>query len=128
MTSKASGYNRVFQCARARAVELMAAVAVVGNVGGTIKQGQKRETYRSGAAVYIPAEEAFGHSGIFSDMPMHAVSEGTGQVLYSRNIPLSEIRAARHGKAEAWPGPWDAGHVKVVRDAAPVKTRKSKAA
>lgn len=113
MTGKAAGYNRVYNCARARAVELMTAVAVVGNVGGTTKCGKARETYQSGAAVYIPSEEIFGHSGIFSELPLHKTSEGQGHVLYSRNIPVGEIRAVRRGMAEAWPGPWDASHVKV---------------
>ncbi len=115
MTSKAAGYNRVYSCARARAVELMTAVAVVGNVGAAKKNGVIRDGCRSGAAVYIPSEEVFGHTGVFSNMPLHATSKGPGKVLYSRDIPVGKIRAVRHGKAEAWPGPWDAAHVKVVR-------------
>ncbi|MBI1215343.1 MAG: carbon-nitrogen hydrolase [Alphaproteobacteria bacterium] len=118
MTSKPAGYHRVYSCARARAVELMTAVAVVGNVGGASHGGQPRgENYSSGAAVYIPSEEVFGHTGVFSDLPMTDGSEGgTGRVLYSRDIPLAKIRAVRHGKAEAWPGPWDAGHVNIVKE------------
>lgn len=114
MTSKEAGYNRVYSCARARAVELMTAVAVVGNVGGAMKNGVIRETCRSGAAVYIPAEEEYGHTGIFSNLPLHEGGKGPGKVLYSRNIPVGRIRATRHGKPEAWPGPWDAKHVKIV--------------
>jgi predicted amidohydrolase len=114
MTTKPAGYYRVFNCARARAVELMTAVAVVGNVGGAKKAGNAREMYHSGAAVYIPSEEAFGHTGIFSDLPLHGQSDGAGRTLYSRDIPLEKIRLARHGTPEAWPGPWDAGHVKLV--------------
>ncbi|MDE1151122.1 MAG: carbon-nitrogen hydrolase [Micavibrio sp.] len=114
MTGKPAGYYRVFNCARARAVEQMTAVAVVGNIAGPLKDGKKRDACHSGAAVYIPSEEVFGHTGVFSDLPVHGTAEGDGKVLYSRDIPLLAIRNVRHGKAEAWPGPWDAGHVKVV--------------
>lgn len=115
MTTKRAGYHRVYSCARARAVELMTAVAVVGNVGGAKKNGKSRETYRSGAAVYIPAEEVFGHTGVFADLPVHKAAKGAGKMLVSRDIPLAKIRAVRHGKPEAWPGPWDAKHVKIVK-------------
>lgn len=113
MTAKAAGYHRVYNCARARAVELMTAVAVVGNVGGAAKDGKARETYQSGAAVYIPSEEVFGHTGVFSELPLHGRTDGPGNVLYSRNIPVGDIRVVRHGSAEAWPGPWSAEHIKV---------------
>jgi predicted amidohydrolase len=114
MTMKVAGYHRVFSCARARAVELMTAVSVVGCVGGAVKNGRGRETYNGGAAVYIPSEEIFGHTGIYADIPVHGSDEGDGQVLYARNIPVKKIRDIRHGRPEAWPGPWDAGHVVVV--------------
>lgn len=115
MTSKAAGYNRVYSCARARAVELMTAVAVVGNVGASRKHGVVRDGCKSGAAVYIPSEEVFAHTGVFANLPMHATSKGPGKVLYSTGIPVAQIRAVRHGKPEAWPGPWDASHVKVIK-------------
>lgn len=124
MTTKVAGYNRVYNCARARAVELMTAVAVVGNVGGAKKGGKARETYQSGAAVYIPSEALFGHTGIFSELPLHGTAEGTGHVLYSRNIPVMDIRAVRHGQAEAWPGPWDADHVRLHWSGMDVSARK----
>lgn len=126
MTSQPAGYYRVFSCARARAVELFAAVAVVGCTGGaTGADGKPRETYNGGAAVYIPSEVAFGHTGIFSDLPVHAAAPDAGQWLLSKNIPLGHIRDIRRGKAgkpEAWPGAWDASHITVTRDCE--KTRK----
>lgn len=114
MTMKVAGYHRVFSCARARAVELMTAVAVVGCVGGAKKHGKTRETYNGGAAVYMPSEEIFGHTGIFTDLPVHNDSEGAGEMFISRDIPIADIRAVRHGKPEAWPGPFDVAHVKVL--------------
>lgn len=120
MTSQPAGYYRVFSCARARAVELFAAVAVVGCTGGANgSDGTARETFNGGAAVYIPSEVVFGHTGIFSDLPVHAAAPDAGQWLLSKNIPLGHIRDIRRGKAgspEAWPGAWDAGHVRVKRD------------
>lgn len=114
MTTKLAGYHRVFSCARARAVELMAAVAVVGCIGGTTKAGQLREAYHGGAAVYIPSEEVFGHTGIFSDLPAHNVSEDAGTLFISRDIPLADIRRVRHGRPEAWPGPFDSNHISIL--------------
>lgn len=114
MTMKVAGYHRVFSCARARAVELMTAVAVVGCIGGAKKYGKGRETYNGGAAVYIPSEEVFGHTGVFTDMPVHNSADGAGDMLVSRDIPLKKIRDVRHGKPEAWPGPFDASHVKMI--------------
>ncbi|RIL10353.1 nitrilase, partial [bacterium] len=40
MTSRPSGYHRVFDCAKARAVELMCPVAVVGTVGTQVRLGE----------------------------------------------------------------------------------------
>lgn len=113
MTMKRAGYHRVFSCARARAVELMTAVSVVGCIGGAIKNGKGRETYNGGAAVYVPSEEIFGHTGIFAEIEVHNDSDDAGKVLYAKDIPLGKIRAARRGKPEAWPGPWDADHVQI---------------
>lgn len=122
MTTKVAGYHRVFSCARARAVELMTAVAVVGCVGGAKDpDGTLRETYNGGAAVYIPSEEVFGHTGIFTDLPVHAGATGAGEMLISRDIPIGQIRAVRQGKPEAWPGPFDATQVDIVPETAPVR-------
>lgn len=120
MTSQQAGYHRVFSCARARAVELFTAVAVVGCVGGANgSDGTARETFNGGAAVYIPSEVAFGHTGIFTDLPVHKAAADAGAWLLSKDIPVGKIRDTRHrlhGAPEAWPGVWDAGHVRVKRD------------
>lgn len=109
MTALAAGYHRVFNCARARAVELMAAVCVVGGIGG-------QERSHSGAAVYLPCEAQFGHTGVMAEIPVHNSIEGAGHMLLVRDIPLAAIRDLRRGirKAEAWPGPWPADHVKII--------------
>jgi hypothetical protein len=87
-------------------------------VGGASQGGKPRgESYHSGAAAYVPSEEIFGHTGVFAELPMTDGSEGgTGRTLYSRDIPVGKIRALRHGRPEAWPGPWDAAHVKIVKE------------
>lgn len=105
MTSKASGYYRVFGCAKARAVELMTAVAVVGCVG-TIDP-QRAPPYHGGAATYLPCEEVFGYTGTYTDMPVASGRTATGQMLISRDIPVGHIRSIRHGTPEVWPGPWN---------------------
>jgi hypothetical protein len=94
---------------------LLTAVAVVSNVGGVKKKGMIRETCCGGAAVYIPAEESFGQTGVFSSLPAHVRSTGAGKMLVTRDIPVGEIRAARHGRPEVWPGPWDAKHINITR-------------
>lgn len=115
-TEKPSGYHRVFDCAKARAIEMLTAIAVVGCVGAPEKGGQKRSNYHSGAAVYVPCEEAFGFTGIFADLPVSPGSTQPGELLIARDIPLGKIRAIRHGKPEVWPGPWSAEQVKVFSE------------
>lgn len=110
MTQRLAGYHRVFDCAKARAVELMAAVAAVGCIGGTPGGMQ----FIAGASVFLPCEEQFGHTGVLAAVPPGYTAEGTGPLLVA-DIPLADIRALRAGgKAEVWPGNWDASHVKIT--------------
>ncbi len=113
MTEKPSGYHRVFGCAKARAIELMAAVAVVGLIGGSSKDGEPRPGCSSGASVFIPCEEVFGYNGIHSEIPLANKADGLGPMLMSRDIPLAQIRAIRHGNPEVWPGPWSAKDIEI---------------
>jgi len=114
MTGRLSGYHRVAACARARAIELFTAVATVGTVGTLVRQG-KPEPNVAGAAVYLPCEAALGTSGIAGSLDPLAEAEGPGPLLLVPDIPIARIRRLREGgAAEAWPGPWDAGHVRVV--------------
>lgn len=113
MTAKLAGYSRVFGCAKARAVELQAAVCAVGCIA-TAATGTPREGNVSGAAVYVPCEEVLGHSGLFADLAPQEAVEGLGPMLIARDLPLDVIRELRAGKAEVWPGAWRADHVVLV--------------
>ena len=108
MTEKRSGYHRVFDCAKARAVELQTAVCVVGCIG-SIPSGT-RPNY-SGAAVYLPCEEAFGYDGRFAEIAGAAETQADGPLLIARDIPVADLRRMRQGGAEVWPGAWSAAHV-----------------
>lgn len=114
MTGKPSGFNRVFDCAKARAIELVATVAVTGMLGAAQKNRVDRDSYTGGAAIYIPCEEQFAQTGIYSELPMAREGEQPGKVLLSRDIPIGRIRACRHGQPEAWPGSFDASHVRIT--------------
>jgi len=113
MTEKLSGYHRVFGCAKARAVELMCAVAVCGVVG-TSKGTTQNDTNVSGAALYLPCEEEFGFSGIAAELPPTDGSAGEEPYLVAC-VPLGQLRALKQGQAEVWPGAWSADHVTVAR-------------
>lgn len=113
MTEKLSGYHRVFDCAKARAVELMCAVAVCGVVGRS-KGTTQNETNVSGAALYLPCEEEFGFTGIGASVPATGGTAGEEPFL-SVNVPIDAIRHLRAGDAEVWPGAWSAAHVSIKR-------------
>ncbi|MCZ4281221.1 nitrilase [Kiloniella laminariae] len=113
MTSKLAGYHRVFGCAKARAVELLSAVAVVGPIGETPFLGGKRKNYTSAAAVYLPCEESLGHTGIATEIEPDDTTVGLGPLIIAHDLPLKEIRKLRKGSAEVWPGNWSADHVAI---------------
>ena len=113
MTEKLSGYHRVFGCAKARAVELMCAVAVCGVVG-TSKGTTQNDTNVSGAALYLPCEEQFGFTGIAAEIaPTHG-QNGEEPFLIAA-VPVAELRHLKSGKAEVWPGAWTADHITVSK-------------
>jgi len=112
MTDLESGYRRVFDCAKARAVELLCPVAAVGVIGSQVLRGMA-EPATSGAAVYLPCEPSLGHNGIHAESPMMAESEGDGPLLIARDVPVGACRKLRRDGAEAWPGAWSADHVKL---------------
>ena len=111
MTEKLAGYHRVNACARARAVELQAAVLVCGCIGDAAP-GRPREGNTGGAAVYLPSEPDLGHDGIGAETGAMAESGDMGPMLVHR-LPLAQIAALRAGGAEVWPGAWDARHVDI---------------
>ncbi len=114
MTAKLSGYSRVFGCAKARAIELQAAVAAVGVIGAA-STNKPRETNTSGCSVFLPCEESLGFVGVHDEIPPADSAEDAGPMLIARDVPLAEIRRLRAGAAEVWPGVWAADHVTVRR-------------
>ena len=112
-TGHASGHARVFGCAKARAVELMAAVAPVGGVG-PIPLKPPRPNH-SAAAVYGPCERALGSNGVLAELAGADASEGIGQMLLARDVPFGLMRAMRQGSAEVWCGAWDAGRIAIEK-------------
>jgi len=109
MTQHLSGYHRVFNCARARAVELQTAVCAVGCIGAP-RPGWK--PFISGAAAYLPCEQGLGETGVHAELPPAAQADGPGPVLDARQLPLAAIRQRRRHGAEVWPGHWDAAHLR----------------
>lgn len=112
MTEQLSGYHRVYGCAKARAVELMCAVAVCGVVGAA-KGTTQNQSNVSGAALYVPCEAELGFDGIAGDMPPTDGSDGQEPFLLT-DLPLKTLRKMRAGGAEVWPGAWRAEHVRLV--------------
>ena len=112
MTDTLAGYHRVFDCAKARAVEAQAAICAVGAVGGTPYRAEP-EANVSGASVFLPCEEKLGASGVFAAIPPRGEDKGAGPMLVARDIPIDAIRATRAGAAEVWRGVWSAKHLSV---------------
>jgi predicted amidohydrolase len=113
MTCYLSGYSRVFGCAKARAVELMSAVAATGCVGAAPGTTQNDQNI-SGCAVYLPCETDLGFTGKYESVGPVESDEGDGPFLIARDVPIGLIRQKRQGAAEVWPGAWNARHVTVV--------------
>ncbi len=115
MTGQLSGYHRVFDCAKARAIELFAAVAAVGAIG-EMAQGQGGNC--SGAALFLPCEMHLGASGRAAEIAPQSSADGPGPMLVAE-VPVAALRRARR-HAEAWPGPFDGRHVEIGHTDAPV--------
>ncbi|MCV0426667.1 MAG: nitrilase [Roseibium sp.] len=114
MTEKLSGYHRVYGCAKARAVELMCAVAVSGTVG--VSRGTtQNDSNVSGAALYLPCEEQFGFTGIGAEISPTDGMKSEEPFLFA-SVPVQQLRVLKSGNAEVWPGAWTADHVSVTVD------------
>lgn len=112
MTEKQSGYSRVFDCAKARAVELQTAVCAVGSIGSVAPDGSRPNF--SGAAVFTPCEAELGFDGRFAAIPGAPTADGDGPMLIAKDVPVGFIREIRQGgRAEVWPGAWDADGVSI---------------
>ena len=116
MTERLSGSSRVFGCAKARAVELMCAVAATGAIGMPPRDGQDRgNTGRN--AVYLPCEPAFGDTGIAAETPPRDAANDAGPMTICRDVPLARIRECRRKRGgEVWPGAWTADHIVVAEE------------
>lgn len=115
-TGRLAGYHRVFSCAKARAVELQAAVAVCGTIGAAA-YGEDRSGTVSGCSLFLPCEERLGSHGRAAEIPPIADHDGPGPLLLA-DVPLAALDALRGGDAEVWPGAWDASGITIEEDAA----------
>jgi predicted amidohydrolase len=113
MTETLAGYNRVFSCARARATELLAAVAAVGCVGA-VAMGAPRRPCVSGAAVYLPSDMGIGPDGVAVSVPPIDSCDDAGPLVVAPELPIARLRELRRGAAEVWPGAWRDTHVDIV--------------
>lgn len=109
MTSQLSGYHRVYGCAKARAVELMASVAVCGTVGAA-RGTTQCPTNVSGAALYVPCEPELGFTGVAAEHPP-VDGKGGEEPFLVADVPVATVRRLRKGGAEVWPGAWSAAHI-----------------
>lgn len=111
MTYTASGHARVFGCAKARAVELMCAVACTGVVGASPGTTQNDQNVSS-TAVYLPCEPELGHSGVLLETPATGGLAGEDR-LEIVDIPVGALRRLRATGGEVWPGSWSAAHLTI---------------
>ena len=112
MTSALSGYHRVFDCAKARAVETQAIVCPVGTIGDTGYRDLV-EPNVSGAAVFCPCEESLGSTGVLGSVGPQNSDDGDGPMLVVSDLPVEAVAAMRKGDAYVWPGAWSADHLKI---------------
>lgn len=91
-----ASFHRVFDCAKARAIELRCAVAVVGGTGRT-----DTEEYVGGAAVFLPCEPELGDSGIATHAGPFPPSSGFDGLFVAHDPMIERIRAIRHGSGGA---------------------------
>lgn len=113
MTESLAGYNRVFSCSRARATELLAAVAAVGSIGAVLTE-KPRSPCVSGAALYLPCDASIDPGGIAAEIPPTHTCDDAGPLLVVSDVPVARLRALRRSGAEVWPGAWQDAHVSIV--------------
>ncbi len=116
MTSKLSGFHRVFGCARARAIELMTTVCAVGAIG-VPERLARRESNTSAAAAFLPCEEVLGSTGVPAALSPTRRTTGAGPMLIASDLPIGLVRSLRRGQAEVWPGAWHADAVTIREEA-----------
>ena len=114
-TDMITGYNRVFGCARARAIEMQTAVCAVGAVGAPLGQ-PLTDTGVGGAAAFLPCDVSLSLDGVYAALPAQAALAGTDPLLAVRDLPVGACRRIRNGGAEAevHPSAWPAEHLEIV--------------
>lgn len=118
-TDMITGYNRVFSCARPRAIELQTVVCVLGAVG--VPFGHPlTDTGVGGAGVFLPCDVGVALDGIHATLLPQTAAMMTDRVLIATDIPVGACRRLRNGQAEAevCPAIWNADHLAVVDPAA----------
>lgn len=118
-TDMITGYNRVFGCARARAIELQTAVCVLGATGVPLGQ-PATDTGVGGASVFLPCDVSVSLDGIHASLAPQTGAMMTNPVLTAVDIPVGLCRYLRNGGAEAElrPALWSADHLSVNESAA----------
>ena len=117
-TDMITGYNRVFGCARARAIELQTVVCALGAVG--VPFGQPvTDSGVGGASVFLPCDVSVSLDGVHASLAPQTAAMMTNHVLIAVDIPVGACRRLRNGHAEAevCPASWDAEHL-IVNDPA----------
>lgn len=106
MTTTLAGYHRVFDCAKARAVELFACVAAVGTIGDCSAFVHGADYNVSGAAAYVPCEVALGHTGVWgTPLPPRGDAADEGPLWISPPLPVPLLRDLKaRGAAAVWQG------------------------
>jgi predicted amidohydrolase len=117
-TDMITGYNRVFGCARTRAVELQTVVCAIGAVGVSVGHPMT-DTGVGGASVFVPCDVSLSLDGVFATLPPQTAAMYTDTTLHAPNLPVGACRRLRNGLAEAevCPALWDASHLE-IRDVA----------
>jgi len=113
MTALRSGFRRVFDCAKARAVELQTIVCAVGAIDVPERLRARGESNVSGAGAFTPCEAALGFDGVAAAIGPLSETADAGPLLIARDLPVGVARAQRRGNAEVWPGPWNADHLTI---------------
>ncbi|MFX0546238.1 nitrilase-related carbon-nitrogen hydrolase [Roseovarius sp. S1116L3] len=113
-TDMITGYNRVFSCARARAIELQTVVCVLGAVGVPFGEAVT-DTGVGGASVFTPCDVGVSLDGIHAALAPQTAALMTDHVLVAADIPVGACRRLRNGHAEAevCPALWDAAHLAI---------------
>ena len=109
MTKRLSGHARVFDCAKARAVEMQTIVCAVGCIG-TIPctlLGALPRPNTGGAAVFLPCEPALGYDGIMARSGPFESGTDIDPMLYVADVPIGKVRHIREHDTEVWPGAWN---------------------